>query len=55
LLLALCSWWGPAPLALTLPFLIWRLFDEERFLAANLDGYRGYMATVRWRLAPGLF
>ena len=38
--LALGSWWGLAPLALTLPFLIWRLFDEERLLAANLDGYR---------------
>ncbi|MGA2494811.1 MAG: isoprenylcysteine carboxylmethyltransferase family protein [Roseiarcus sp.] len=53
--LALGSWWGLAPLALTLPFLIWRLFDEERFLAATLDGYRAYMAAVRWRLAPGVF
>ena len=53
--LALGSWWGLAPLAVTFPFLIWRLLDEERFLAANLDGYRAYMATVRWRLAPGVF
>jgi len=53
--LALGSLWGLAPLALTFPFLIWRLFDEERFLAANLDGYRAYMATVRWRLAPAIF
>jgi protein-S-isoprenylcysteine O-methyltransferase Ste14 len=47
--------WGLAPLAVMCPFLIWRLLDEERFLAANLDGYRAYMANVRWRLAPGLF
>jgi protein-S-isoprenylcysteine O-methyltransferase Ste14 len=53
--LSLGSWWGLAPLAVTFPFLIWRLLDEERFLAANLDGYRAYMATVRWRLAPGVF
>jgi protein-S-isoprenylcysteine O-methyltransferase Ste14 len=44
-----------ALLALMFPFLVWRLFDEERFLAANLDGYRACMAEVRWRLAPGLF
>ncbi len=53
--LALGSWWGLAVLAATFPFLIWRLFDEERFLAVHLDGYRAYMATVRWRLAPGVF
>jgi protein-S-isoprenylcysteine O-methyltransferase Ste14 len=53
--LALGSWWGLVPLAVTFPFLIWRLLDEERFLAANLDGYLAYMAKLRWRLAPGLF
>jgi len=37
------------------PVPIWRLLDEERFLAVNLDGYREYMAKVRWRLGPGLF
>ena len=53
--LALGSWWGLAPVAIMFPFFIWRLLDEERFLSANLDGYRDYMRTVGWRLAPGVF
>ena len=53
--LALGSWWGLAPVAIMFPFFIWRLFDEERFLSANLDGYREYMSKVGWRLAPGIF
>ena len=36
----------------TLPFLIWRLFDEERFLAPNLPGYTEYQQKVRHRLMP---
>ena len=31
--LALGSYWGLVPLAATIPFLIWRLFDEETLLA----------------------
>jgi protein-S-isoprenylcysteine O-methyltransferase Ste14 len=38
-----------------IPFLIWRLFDEERFLAKNLPGYTEYCAKVRWRMVPGVF
>ena len=53
--LALGSWWGLAPVAIMFPFFIWRLFDEERFLSTNLDGYRDYMRKVGWRLAPGIF
>jgi hypothetical protein len=36
----------------TLPFLIWRIFDEEAFLAKNLMGYSEYRREVRYRLAP---
>jgi len=50
--LALGSYWGLVPLAATLPFLIWRLFDEERFLAKNLSGYMEYQQRVRHRLIP---
>jgi protein-S-isoprenylcysteine O-methyltransferase Ste14 len=50
--LALGSWWGLVPLAATLPFLAWRLFDEERFLAENLPGYKDYQRRVRYRLLP---
>jgi protein-S-isoprenylcysteine O-methyltransferase Ste14 len=39
----------------TLPFLIWRIFDEEEFLARNLPGYAEYRNQVRFRLAPGVW
>jgi protein-S-isoprenylcysteine O-methyltransferase Ste14 len=50
--LGLGSFWGLLPLAATIPFLIWRLFDEERFLAKNLPGYTEYQKKVRHRLVP---
>jgi protein-S-isoprenylcysteine O-methyltransferase Ste14 len=50
--LALGSYWGLVPIALMMPFLIWRLFDEERFLARNLPGYTEYQKRVRHRLVP---
>jgi len=50
--LALGSYWGFAAVAAMLPFLIWRLLDEERFLAANLPGYPEYQRQVRARLVP---
>jgi len=33
-------------------FLIWRLFDEEKFLAENLPGYTEYQKQVQYRLVP---
>ena len=53
--LALGSYWGLLALAAMSPFLLWRLFDEERFLSKNLPGYAEYCAKVRWRLIPGVF
>jgi len=53
--LALGSYWGMVPLAATMPFLIWRLFDEEKFLAENLPGYVEYRKKVRYRLVPGIW
>ena len=53
--LALGSYWGLLVLTSMVPFLIWRLFDEERFLSKNLLGYTDYCAKVRWRLIPGVF
>ena len=53
--LALGSWWGFAPLAATLPFLIWRIVDEEAFLAKNLMGYSAYRREVHYRLVPGMW
>ena len=53
--LALGSYWGLLALAAMMPALIWRLLDEERFLAKNLPGYRDYCAKVRSRMIPGIF
>jgi protein-S-isoprenylcysteine O-methyltransferase Ste14 len=53
--LALGSWWGLLGSALLAIVVIWRLLDEERFLAAKLSGYAAYEAKVRWRLVPGIF
>jgi protein-S-isoprenylcysteine O-methyltransferase Ste14 len=35
--------------------LAWRLLDEEKFLAANLNGYVEYQMRVRHRLIPGVW
>lgn len=53
--LALGSYCGLVPLAGLLPFLIWRLVDEERFLAQNLAGYTEYQKKVRCRLVPRIW
>jgi len=50
--LALGSWWGLLVLVAMLPILIWRLIDEERFLARDLSGYADYRKQVRYRLVP---
>jgi protein-S-isoprenylcysteine O-methyltransferase Ste14 len=53
--LALGSRWGPLlviPIALVI---VWRLLDEERFLAKNLSGYSDDRNKVRHRLLPLLW
>jgi protein-S-isoprenylcysteine O-methyltransferase Ste14 len=50
--IALGSWWGILALVGILPALIWRLIDEERFLARDLPGYVAYQQKVRYRLIP---
>jgi protein-S-isoprenylcysteine O-methyltransferase Ste14 len=53
--LALGSYWGLIPSVLTILALVWRLFDEEKFLARDLPGYAEYCTKVRWHLIPGIF
>ncbi|MDL2400029.1 methyltransferase family protein [Rhizobium mayense] len=53
--LALGSYWALIPAIFTILGLVWRLFDEEKFLAENLSGYSEYCAKVRWHLIPGVF
>jgi len=50
--LALGSYWGLVVFGAVLPLLLWRLFDEERFLCRNLPGYTEYRKRVRHRLVP---
>jgi protein-S-isoprenylcysteine O-methyltransferase Ste14 len=50
--LALGSWWGLLPVLLVVPMLVWRIFDEEKLLKAELPGYSDYMRRVRYRLVP---
>lgn len=50
--IALGSWWGVLILAAIMPVLVWRMLDEERFLARNLPGYIDYQDRVRYRLIP---
>ena len=53
--LALASWWGILAVAPLVLVIVWRIFDEERFLVERLSGYAGYLASVRYRLLPGIW
>ena len=53
--LALGSYWGLLAFAAMMPFLIWRMLDEERVLARDLPGYTEYQRRVRHRLVPGIW
>jgi protein-S-isoprenylcysteine O-methyltransferase Ste14 len=50
--IALGSWWGLLAFVVIVPAMIWRLMDEEKFLARNLPGYQEYQTNVRYRLLP---
>lgn len=53
--LALGSYWA---LGFVVPVVIvlgWRIRDEETLLREELDGYRAYTRTVRYRLVPGVW
>jgi protein-S-isoprenylcysteine O-methyltransferase Ste14 len=53
--LSLGSWWGVLIIVPIVPVLIWRLLDEERFLAGNLPGYVEYQNEVHYRLLPPIW
>jgi protein-S-isoprenylcysteine O-methyltransferase Ste14 len=50
--LALGSWWGLLTFIPLTLIIVWRLLDEERFLAKNLSGYAEYRDKVKYRLIP---
>jgi protein-S-isoprenylcysteine O-methyltransferase Ste14 len=53
--LALGSYWGLLPFIALIPFLMWRLTDEEKMLARELEGYEQYQKCVRYRLVPRIW
>jgi protein-S-isoprenylcysteine O-methyltransferase Ste14 len=53
--ISLGSWWGLLVMAAILPAVVWRLLDEEKFLATNLAGYVQYQGRVRYRLLPPIW
>jgi protein-S-isoprenylcysteine O-methyltransferase Ste14 len=52
---ALGSWWSLVPLVPFAVLFLRRTAVEDRMLRADLDGYAGYAARVRYRLVPGLW
>lgn len=52
---ALASWWGLVPAAALAAVIVWRLIDEENYLARNLPGYTDYQRRIWARLIPGLW
>lgn len=50
--LALGSWWAYLFIFLLFVAIVWRLLEEEKFLAINLPGYTRYRQKVRYRLIP---
>ncbi len=52
---ALGSWWGLLFCLPLLGILIWRLTDEEKYLANHLPGYEDYLDRVTHRLIPNIW
>ena len=50
--IALGSWNGVPVIAALIPVRVWRIIDEEKFLARHLPGYVAYQEKVRYRLIP---
>jgi len=50
--LALGSYWGLIPMALLPVTLVFRIFNEEKVLSGNLEGYREYCLKTKYRLIP---
>jgi protein-S-isoprenylcysteine O-methyltransferase Ste14 len=53
---ALGSWLAAAFLvAVSFPFLFYRVINEDRVLRSQLSGYEDYAQRVCWRLVPGIW
>jgi protein-S-isoprenylcysteine O-methyltransferase Ste14 len=52
---ALGSWWALLPAGGYAVLILNRAAREDRFLQAELPGYRDYAKRVRYRLLPGIW
>ncbi len=53
--LALGSFWALIPAAFFPLIIIARIFNEEKVLSRDLEGYRKYARRVKYRLIPGVW
>jgi len=53
--LALGSYWAILPAVFIIPILVARIRNEESLLARDLEGYREYLRSTRYRLIPGIW
>ena len=53
--MVLGSWWSAVPMLLFGTMVVRRLAMEDRFLNANLQGYRDYAGRVRSKVLPGVW
>jgi len=53
--LALGSYWALIPSVLMICALVPRIFNEEKVLERDLEGYREYMQNIKYRLIPGVW
>ena len=53
--IVLGSWWSMVPMLAFAAMAIRRLMMEDRFLNAELEGYREYAGRVRSKVLPGLW
>ncbi len=53
--LAQGSYWALLPGLLIIPILVARIANEEKVLERDLNGYRGYEQSTRYRLLPGVW
>jgi protein-S-isoprenylcysteine O-methyltransferase Ste14 len=52
---ALGSWWAVIPALPLVAVLVARIRNEEQLLTKELEGYRQYAQTTRYRLIPGVW
>jgi protein-S-isoprenylcysteine O-methyltransferase Ste14 len=53
--LALGSYVGLLTIVPMIGIIVWRLLEEEKLLAVELDGYEAYRRKIRFRLIPGVW